>query len=299
MSVLSTQFEHFSKSAGATWTHPLAARVSMLDRQSLLSGNTALTGLGHWWWWVWVFLIIQYSSFTLQILKWLDTAVRGGGGAGGSSTWVTLLGNITFYNSCGVGGPNFESQNFSKSRYENFDEIASKYIYIYSICTILYDRKRNVAGAETKSRLSLGTSRFWASYTVAAPICPLPLPYVWWLVHTPRARINGCLSFNNVVSILFSVLFGLTFRPLIISGFMPYYRALDQLYILFVSSHARPAAVALTSSSFLSHRALCCLCFSVSYPLLLTVRSPFFCAPIVQIRLYYLVIFPTSGKLIF
>ena len=86
---------------------------------------------------------------------------------GGSSTWVTLLGNITFYRSCGVGGPNFESQNFSKSRYENFDEIASKYIYIYSICTILYDQKWNVVGAETKLHLSLSTSRFWASYTVS------------------------------------------------------------------------------------------------------------------------------------
>ena len=139
----------------------------MLDRQSLLSGNTALTGgLGHWWWWVWVFLITQYSSFTLQILKWLDTAVWGGGGTGGSSTWVTLLGNITLYSSCGMGGPNFENPNFSKSRYENFDEIASKYIYIYSICTILYDQKWNVAGAETKSCLSLGASWFWASYTV-------------------------------------------------------------------------------------------------------------------------------------
>ena len=155
---LDSHFSHLAKS------HPLAARVSMLDRQSLLSGNTALTGgLGHWWWWVWVFLIIQYSSFTLQILKWLDTVVQGGGGTGGSSTWVTLLGNITFYSSCGVGGPNFKSQNFSKSRYENFDEIASKYIYIYSICTILYDQKRNVAGAEMKSHLSLGASRFWAS----------------------------------------------------------------------------------------------------------------------------------------
>ena len=59
-----------------------------------------------------------------------------------------------------MGGPNFKSQNFSKSRYENFDEIASKYIYIYSICTILYDQKRNVAGAEMKSHLSLSTSRF-------------------------------------------------------------------------------------------------------------------------------------------
>ena len=70
---LDSHFNHLVKS------HPLAARVSMLKRQSLLSGNTALTGgLGHWWWWVWVFLIIQYSSFTLQILKWLDTAVWGG-----------------------------------------------------------------------------------------------------------------------------------------------------------------------------------------------------------------------------
>ena len=66
-------------------------------------------------------LITQYISFTLQFLKWLDTAVQGGD----PSTWVTLLGNITFYRSCGVGGPNFESQNFLKSRYENFDEIAS------------------------------------------------------------------------------------------------------------------------------------------------------------------------------
>ena len=59
-----------------------------------------------------------------------------------------------------MGGPNFENQNFSKSNYDNFDEIVSKYIYIYSICTILYDQKWNVAGAETKSRLSLGASRF-------------------------------------------------------------------------------------------------------------------------------------------
>ena len=31
-------------------------------------------------------LITQYISFTFQFLKWLDTAVRGGGGTGGSST---------------------------------------------------------------------------------------------------------------------------------------------------------------------------------------------------------------------
>ena len=45
----------------------------------------------------------------------------------GSLTRVTLLCNITFYSSC---GPNFESQYSSKSRYENFDEIELKYIYI-------------------------------------------------------------------------------------------------------------------------------------------------------------------------
>ena len=156
---LDSHFNHLAKS------HLLAARVSMLSRQSLLSGNTTLTGrLGHWWWLVWVFLIIQYSSFTLQILKWLDTAVQEGGGMGGSSTWVILLGNITFYSSCGMGGPNFESQKFSKSRYENFDEIASKYIYIYSICTILYDQKWNVVGAETKPHLCLGISWFLFSW---------------------------------------------------------------------------------------------------------------------------------------
>ena len=94
----------------------------------------------------------------------------------------------------------------------------------------------------------------------------------------------------------FSVLFGLTFRPLIISGLMPYCLSCTQSVIhSFVSSHTWPAAVALTSSSFLSHRVLCCLRFSVSYPLLLIMRSPFFCALIVQIRLYYLVIFPTCS----
>ena len=57
---------------------------------------------------------------------------------GGSSTWVTLLGNIILYSSCGMGGPNFENPNFSKSRYENFDEIASKYIYIYTLFALFY-----------------------------------------------------------------------------------------------------------------------------------------------------------------
>ena len=79
---------------------------------------------------------------------------------GGSLTRVTLLSNITFYSSGGLEGPNFESQYSSKSRYENFYEIASKYIYICSICTILYDQRWNVAGAEMKSRLSPGASRF-------------------------------------------------------------------------------------------------------------------------------------------
>ena len=47
---------------------------------------------------------------------------------------------------------------------------------MHSICTILHDQKWNVAGAETKSRLSLGASRFWASYTV----------YIFFLLRTRR-----------------------------------------------------------------------------------------------------------------
>ena len=61
---LDSHFNHLVTS------HPLAARVSMLKRQSLLSGNSALTGgLGHWWWCVWVFLIIQYNILQNQDMK--------------------------------------------------------------------------------------------------------------------------------------------------------------------------------------------------------------------------------------
>ena len=124
ISVLSTQFKHFSESAGTTW---MPTDMTWFSLQSFSQISSPCSkGLNAWQtefavrkyhshWWIGALvmmslsiLIIQYSSFTLQILKWLDTAVQGEGGTGGSSTWVTILGNITFYSSCGMGGPNFK-----------------------------------------------------------------------------------------------------------------------------------------------------------------------------------------------